>query len=180
MGLPTDQTERLLARGAKLLRRGRPQEASLVFGRILLRDPSHAEARAGRDRAEAAQAEREQAADERLESAAEAAASGERDEARQLIRDALREGGDPERAHHLLDRLDGRAGRIRDVPPAGHAAAGDPAPNRRRVARWPRPVLACIWVAALALALVSVASSFDDLVGRLAGPPVPMTTEGQR
>lgn len=180
MRLPADQTERLLERGAKLLRRGRPQEASLVYGRILLRNPSHPEARAGRDRAEAAQAEREQAAHESLESAAEAVASGERDEVLQLIRDALREGGDPERAHHLLDRLDGRVGRIRDVPPAGDAASGDPPPNRRRVARWPRPVLACIWMAALALALASVASSFDDLVGRLAGPPVPTTTEDQR
>jgi hypothetical protein len=180
MRVPADHEERLLERGAKLLRRGRPQEASLVFGRILLRDPSHAAARAGRDRAEAAQAERERAAHESLDNAAEAAAQGERDVARRLIRDALREGGDPERAHLLLDRLDGRAGRIRDVPTAGVAAAGDAAPNRRRVVRWPRPVLACIWVAALALALASVASSFDDLVGRLAGPPAPTTTEEAR
>jgi hypothetical protein len=179
MRVPPDQTERLLKRGAKLLRRGRPQEASLVFGRILLRDPSHAEARAGRERADAAQAERERAARERLDGAASALARGERDEARRLIRDALREGGDSDRAHELLDRLDGRVGRIRDVPAGGLAAAGDVAPNRRRVVRWPRPVLACIWVAALALALASVASSFDDLLGRLAGPPAP-TTENAR
>jgi hypothetical protein len=34
-------------------------------------------------------------------------------------------------------------------------------------------VLAGLWVGILALAAASVAGSFDHLVGRLAGPPVP-------
>ena len=118
----TDHTERLLERGTKLLRRGRPHEASLVYGRILLRDPSHAAAREGRERAEAALAERERAARETLDRAAEALSAGDRHEARQLIRHALRDGADPERAHVLLDRLDGRTGRIGEL-------------DRRRVAR---------------------------------------------
>src|SRR5262245_13587440 len=167
----TDQTERLLERGSKLLRRGRPHEASLVFGRILLRDPSHAAAREGRERAAEALAERERAARETLDRAAEALTAGDRLEARQLIRNALREGGDPERAHVLLDRLDGRTGRIREstvgAPPSGDA------PPPRHPFSWSRPVLAGLWVGVLALAAASVASSFDHLVGRLAGPPVP-------
>ncbi|HEY7513432.1 MAG TPA: hypothetical protein VIC87_03090 [Vicinamibacteria bacterium] len=168
---PTDQTERLLERGAKLLRRGRPHEASLVYGRILLRDPSHAAARDGRERAAEGVAERERTARETLDRAAEALTAGDRQEARQLIRHALRDGADTERAHVLLDRLDGRTGRIRDVPPGSPPVGDLPAP--RRPFSWSRPFLASLWVGVLALAAVSVASSFDRLVGRLAGPPVP-------
>jgi hypothetical protein len=167
----TDHTERLLERGTKLLRRGRPHEASLVYGRILLRDPSHAAAREGRERAEAALAERERAARETLDRAAEALSAGDRHEARQLIRHALRDGADPERAHVLLDRLDGRTGRIGE-PTLGLSPGGD-APAHRRSFSWSRPVLTCLWVGALALAAASAASSFDHFVGRLAGPPVP-------
>jgi hypothetical protein len=167
----TDHTERLLERGTKLLRRGRPHEASLVYGRILLRDPSHAAAREGRERAEAALAERERAARETLDRAAEALSAGDRHEARQLIRHALRDGADPERAHVLLDRLDGRTGRIGE-PTVSVSPVGD-APAHRRSFSWSRPVLTCLWVGALALAAASAASSFDHFVGRLAGPPVP-------
>jgi hypothetical protein len=167
----TDQTERLLDRGAKYLRRGRPHEASLVYGRILLRDPQNAAARDGRDRAEAALLERERAAGETLERAAEALSAGDRQEARQLIRHALRDGADPERAHVLLDRLDGRTGRIRELTEGG-TTVGD-APAHRRASSWSRPALAGLWVGILALAAASAASSFDHFVGRLAGPPVP-------
>lgn len=170
MGFPTDQTERLLERGAKLLRRGRPQEASLVFGRILLRDPSHAAGREGREQADAAVAERERAARQVLDLAAEALGVGDREGARRLIQQALHEGGDPERAHHLLDRLDDRSGLIRESP-RGSGLSSDAPPNRRHSSSWSRPVHACLWLGILALATVSVASSFDDLVVRLAGPP---------
>ena len=179
MGLETDQTERQLERGAKLLRRGRPQEASLVYGRILLRHPSHAGAREGRERADSAVAERERAARQDLERAAEALGSGDRTEARRLIRDALREGADPERAHHLLDRLDGRAGRIREAFSPGSTPSSDAPPNRRHPFSWSRPALACLWVGILALAAASFASRFDHLVGRLAGPPVPAARPGE-
>jgi hypothetical protein len=167
----TDQTERLLERGTKLLLRGRPHEASLVYGRILLRDPQNAAAREGRERAAEALAERERAASETLERAAEALSAGDRQEARQLIRHALRDGADPERAHVLLDRLDGRTGRIREVT-AGASPGGD-APAHRRSFSWSRPALAGLWVGVFALAAAWSASSFDDFVGRLAGPPVP-------
>jgi hypothetical protein len=176
----TDQTERLLERGMKLLRRGRPHEASLVYGRILLRDPSHAAAREGRERAAEALAEREHAARETLDRAAEALTAGDRQEARQLIRHALRDGADPERAHLLLDRLDGRTGRIREVAP-GAPPAGD-VPLQHLSVSWSRPILAGLWAGVLAVAAASVASSFDHLVGRLAGPPVPAarSAEGAR
>jgi hypothetical protein len=172
MEAETDQTERLLERATRLLRRGRPHEAALAFGRILLRDPAHAAARAGHERAEAAVAERERAARETLDRASEAIASGDPHEAQELIRRALRDGGDPERAHRLLDRLDGRTGRIREASTAGFASAGE-APRRRSSLSWSRPALAGLWVGILALAAASVAGSFDHLVGRLAGPPVP-------
>jgi hypothetical protein len=168
----TDHTERLLERATRLLRRGRPHEAALAFGRILLRDPAHPAARDGHDRAEAALAERERAARETLDRAGEALATGDLQEARELIRHALRDGADPERAHQLLDRLDGRTGRIREASSAGVAFVGD-APARRRSVSWSRPVLAGLWVGILALAAASVAGRFDHFVGRLAGPPVP-------
>jgi len=168
----TDHTERLLQRATRLLRRGRPHEAALAFGRILLRDPAHPAARDGHERAEAALAERERAAREALDRASEALASGDVHEAHELVRHALRDGADPERAHQLLDRLDGRAGRIRETATTGVASVGD-APPRRRSLSWSRPVLAGLWAGIMALAAASVAGSFDHLVGRLAGPPVP-------
>jgi hypothetical protein len=116
-------------------------------------------------------AERERAARETLDRAAEALSAGDRHEARQLIRHALRDGADPERAHVLLDRLDGRTGRIGE-PTVSVSPVGD-APAHRRSFSWSRPVLTCLWVGALALAAASAASSFDHFVGRLAGPPVP-------
>src|SRR5262245_54347935 len=155
----TDQTERLLERATRLLRRGRPHEAALAYGRILLRDPAHPAAREGHERAEAALAERERAARETLDRASEALVSGEPREAEELIRRALRDGADPERAHRLLDRLDGRTGRIREAPSAGLVSAGD-VPLRRRSVSWSRPVLAGLWAGILALAAASVAGSF--------------------
>ncbi len=178
MELEADQTERLLERGAKLLRRGRPHEASLVYGRILLRDPANPAAREGREQADAALAERERSARHSLDRAAEALGEGDGDEALRLIRQALREGADPERAHHLLDRLDGRSGRIRETTPAGSLPSGDSPPHRRRSFSWSRPALVCLWAGILALAAASVGSSFDHLVGRLAGPPVPVSGAG--
>src|SRR5262245_53599252 len=119
MEAETDQTEQLLERATRLLRRGRPHEAALAFGRILLRDPAHSAARAGHERAEAALAERERAARETLDRASEAIALGDPQEAENLIRRALRDGADPERAHRLLDRLDGRTGLIREPSSGG-------------------------------------------------------------
>ena len=109
MELEADQTERLLERGAKLLRRGRPHEASLVYGRILLRDPGPPRRPRGpgaRRRRPWPSASARPAT--RLDRAAEALGEGDGDGGPPARPPgAAAKAADPERAHDLLDRLDG-------------------------------------------------------------------------
>ena len=50
-------------------------------------------------------------------------------------------------------------------------AGGDSARERTAGARWPRRALVSLWVLAFALAGSALASRWDTLIARLAGPP---------
>jgi hypothetical protein len=50
---------------------------------------------------------------------------------------------------------------------------GDAASTRPAGAAWPRTALASLWVLAVAFLVSSVASSWEGLMARLAGPPTP-------
>src|SRR5258708_24040900 len=87
-----------VSRGRRLPRRGRSQEAGLVFGRILVREPGHAGARQGRREAEAAEAEQERRALVRLEEGERALLAGDVARGRDLTVEGVPTAGDHERA----------------------------------------------------------------------------------
>jgi hypothetical protein len=173
-GLPPHHLERLLDEGWSLLDRGKGHEAALVFGRVLLLDASHAGARGGRERALAAAAEQDRLLAARL---AEATALEGSDiaRARVLVDEVLEAGGDRDRALLLLDRLDGRSGRL--LPnvgaPSGAARRTATAPPPRHA--WPRAALVGLWGLGFVALAAGAALSWERLVTGLTRAPSPTT-----
>ena len=172
---PADRVGALLAEAARRLDEGRGGEAADIFGRVLLLDPTQAEARAGLETARADMAEARRRLDGRLEEARSAIPS-DPERARRILDQVLRDGGDRDGAHALLDRLDGRAGRVAEAPRlppdlSAAALAGD-SPRRR-----PTPISRQAFVAACTVAFVALAVglafSWDRLVGGLVQNPSP-------
>jgi hypothetical protein len=172
---PADRAQGLLSEARALLESGRPRDAALLFGRVLLQDPANEDARQGlvRARAEAGELERELEA--RLWAARESAAAGDSARARALLEDVIRLGGDRDRAHELLDRLAAREGRVPAPEPAtprgAEAAAGLAEPRPRRW--WSRGVFAAACAAAFTAVTATVAMSWDHLLARLERRPSP-------
>ena len=165
----------LLAEGWHLLQQGEPREAVLVFGRVLLVDSRHAEARRGLDAARAAVTESERRLDERLEEARRAAARGDAPAARRLLEEVVASGGDRDRAHVLLDRIDAREGRLEPPQASGDGAILDPGPLRSERRAWSRPAFADACLNVYAVMAGGIASTWDGLMARLAEPPAPRT-----
>ncbi len=163
----------LLAEGWHLLQRGEPREAVLVFSRVTLVDPQHAEAKRGLDAAKAAVTESERRLDERLDEARGAAARGDAPAARALLEEIVASGGDRDGAHVLLDRIDARGGRLDPPPASGEGAVPDPGPLRPERRAWSRPVFAVACLTVFALLAGGIASTWDGLLARLAEPPAP-------
>jgi hypothetical protein len=167
-----DRVRDLLEEGWDLLRTGRSRDAGLAFGRILLRDPRHAEALRGLARANAAEGETRRTQEARLDEAHRALAAGDAERSRSLL-ETLAAGDERERALELLDRLDGREGRI-GMPPADDTSAGDAgqAGVAQRPAWLRRALLAC-WSVLLIATGAGLAGSWNRIVGGLLEPPVP-------
>jgi hypothetical protein len=158
-----------------LLEAGHPQEAALLFGRVLLQEPALEEARRGLVQARARAGEVERELEARLEEARNAAAAGDAARARALLDDVIRLGGDRDRAHDLLDRLDERGGMVAlaaQAPPPAPALAAAAAAERGRAWR-SRTAFATACGVAFAALTTTVAASWDHLMGRLERRPLP-------
>ena len=162
------------ARG--LLDAGRSREAADIFGRVLLLDPDRVDARRGLERARAALAEERRRIDGRLEEARHAIQAGDPETARVLLEQVVERGGDRDRAHVLLDRLDRRAGRIHPPPLRFEGeGVGEERPRRPYSQRW-RQVVVGAWTVAFVTAAVGLAFSWEQFVGSLVRNPTPTTT----
>src|SRR5688572_8914507 len=115
-----ERVQGLVSEAWALLDGSQPREAALLFGRVLLQDPVHEEARRGLVLARTQAGELERELEEQLHRARETAAAGDLPRARTLLEEVIRLGGDRDRAHELLDRLDVRGGIL--------AASADAAP----------------------------------------------------
>ncbi|HXB55749.1 MAG TPA: hypothetical protein VN461_13255 [Vicinamibacteria bacterium] len=167
--LTPNGTQRWLSKGRRLLRRGRSQEAGLVFGRILVQDRGHAGARQGRREAEAADAEQERRALVRLEESKGAVLAGHGARAGDLPAGAVPPLDDHERAGELPDREDG----ARRLSAAAEVAFPGAETEFRRGEGWHRHALVALWALGFALLASTVASTWERLVDGLAGVPSP-------
>jgi tetratricopeptide (TPR) repeat protein len=102
----TSQSETLLIEGLDRYFGGRYEEAIHVWTRVLFLDRSHARARAYIDRARTAIAERQRRSEELLQASQDLLDRGRTDEARDLLTEAVAEGGDDERASAVRVRLE--------------------------------------------------------------------------
>ena len=172
-----DPVQSWLARGLEFLDRNQGREAADLFGRVLLRDPGNGEARRGLGRARAFVHETERALDAQLEQAGLALDAGDDARARALLEEVVSKGGDRDRAHAMLDRLDTRVGSLDgldfgdDVPPPGSL----PLRSRRT---WVRAALIAGWAAAFAGLAVGVGTSWDRLLVSLERTPSPTSRPG--
>jgi hypothetical protein len=163
----------LLEDGRRLLDGGDPREAALVFGRLLLLEPDHAEALSLMSTARAALAEVERRGQESLASAEEALAAGEREMAREMVQKAVAAGADYERVHVLLDRLDPRGGRL--GIPDREAAELDVPPEAPVRSGWSRAAFIGMCAGVFTVMGVGVAFTWPGLLARLSQAPSPRT-----
>jgi hypothetical protein len=163
---------RLLDEGRELLSRERGREAADLFGRILLLDPDNSEARRGLEQARAAAVEAERVLAARLAEAESALAAGREEEARRLLDEVIRNGGDRDRARVLLDRLDRRPGRLHTGPGADSLEDGQ-AGGVASSPAWSRRAVITGWVVVFGLLATGVGSSWDRLLERLSRAPSP-------
>lgn len=166
---PTTRHEQLRSAWA-LLARGRFQDAGFAFGRILREEPDHHEARRGREQANGHLAEARHQAELSLAEAESARMSGDEEGARRLAEEALAAGADADLALGLLDRLPIAPGAIAGTPRRDRAPSGAPL-DRAPGLGWSRVGLVSFWVVAFALIATGVASSWEQIVGRLASAP---------
>jgi hypothetical protein len=166
---PATRQEQLRSAWA-LLGRGRFQDAGWAFGRVLREAPHHDEARRGREQAQERLAEARLSADLRLAEAEAARANGDEDEARRLAEEALAAGADAQKALGLLDRLPAPPGAWAEPAFRERKAPGAPL-ERTPALVWSRVGLVSFWVLAFGLIATGVASSWEQIVGRLASAP---------
>ncbi len=173
----TDRRTSLLAEGWKLLAAGHERDAADLFGRVLLHDPGCAEARRGAAQARAAAAERARRLDAGLDRAQRAADKGDHAAARALLHEIVAQGGDRDRAHVALDRLDAREGRLEDqlVAAAGGSAADRVAPSAAVAPAPARRALALLCATGFALLALGVDARWDGLIQALEGAPRPQS-----
>jgi hypothetical protein len=166
-----DPVRRLLDEGATHLDAGRGDAAALAFERVLLHDPTHAEARGGLERARAAVTEAERRSEACVDAAERAIDRGAWDEARSQLDAALCERPTGARALALADRLDRRSGRVAAPVVRGEVVA--PAPGADRRPHWSRRVFLATCALVFAGLAAGVATSWDGLIGRLTRAPRP-------
>ena len=173
---PGERVQGLVSAAWALLEGSRPREAALLFGRVLLQDPVHEEARRGLVLARTQAGELDRELEERLQLARETAAAGDLPRARALLEEIIRLGGDRDRAHEMLDRLDVRGGMLAasaEAAPALPEQLADTALARASGAWWSRSVFATVCGVAFVAVTTTVAASWDHLLGRLERRPSP-------
>ena len=158
------QTDALLVEGLDRYFNGRYEDAIHLWTRLLFLDRNHAKARAYIDRARTALAERQRRSEEMLQTSRALLEQGETEAARDLLAEAVAQGGEDEHAAALRLRLE----RVERLTAADRAwPAGAPLPVEgvviESVPGWswrqrPRP-LAVGAVLAAALLLVLTVSS---------------------
>jgi hypothetical protein len=153
-----------------LFARGRFQDAGWAFGRILREEPHHDEARRGREEAKGRLDEARREADLRLADALAARTSGDDQAARRLAEEALAAGADAEMAFGLLDRLPASPGAMAKPSRRDNVLTRPPV-ERASGLVWSRVGLVSFWVLAFGLIATGVASSWEQIVGRLASAP---------
>ena len=174
--LETDPVRALLLRGHALLDLNQGREAADLFGRVLLRDPANADALLGLKQARTSIHESERAVDAQLEEAGRALEAGDEEAARSLLEEVVSKGGDRDRAHVLLDRLDTRSGSLQGLDHDEDARARTTPPPARRA--WARPALIAAWAMAFASLAVGVGSRWDRLLVSLSRTPSPTSRPG--
>ena len=173
---PGERAQGLMSAAWALLEGARPREAALLFGRVLLQDPVHEEARKGLVLARTQAGELDRVLEERLQVARAAADAGDLPRARELLGEVIRLGGDRDRAHDLLDRLDDRGGLLparADTEPARSETSSGAASLGAARAWWSRTLFASVCAVAFAAVTTTVAASWDHLLGRLERRPSP-------
>lgn len=166
-----DKIEGLVAEGRALVAAGRPRDAALVFERLLLLSPGDPDARAGRDAALAASAERDRDLDARLDDVETRIDKGTHSDARAILDAVVRDGGDSHRAAALLDRI--------PIPPGWFSlrrSDGDsalPPPPARSTSSRSRTILGLACGALFLLLGVAVAANWGTLIRRLEQAPQP-------
>jgi hypothetical protein len=164
-----DRVRELLEEGRRLLERGRSREAADVFGRILLRDSAHREARAALETARASAAEEQRLLEARIEEDREAAAPRRPERAREPAPGSVAPTS-PARATARRDRLsDGPGMGLAAVELRRRAASGPPRSG------WSRRAAVAAWAATFSVLGAAVGSSWDRLVSSLVRNPTPRT-----
>jgi tetratricopeptide (TPR) repeat protein len=166
------QTDALLVEGLDRYFTGRYEDAIHLWTRLLFLDRNHAKARAYIDRARTALAERQRRSEEMLQASRALLEQGETEAARDLLAEAVAQGGEDEHAAALRLRLE-RVERLNAadrVWPAGPPAPAEgltvePVPGwswRRR----PRPLaVAAVLAGALLLVLTVSSGVAQDWLG---------------
>jgi hypothetical protein len=171
-----DRIRDLLSEGWQLLEAGRSREAADAFGRVLLQDAGHEEARRGLDTSRAAAAEQARLLDVRMDEACRALDAGDRPRARTLLEEVVRLGGDRDRALSLLDRMEDREGRLGGSEAVGESSGGvAPAALPGAAREWSRRAFAAGWAVVLASLLAIAALSWDSWVAGLVRTPSPQS-----
>jgi hypothetical protein len=174
-----ERIQGLLAEGWRRLESGEPREAALVFGRVALVEPTRAEAVRGLAAANAAITESQRQADERLEQARQALERGDHAVARAALEAVIADGGDRHQAAALLDRLDGRGGRLDRAEEATGSVEPVAIVTPPSRVSWSRRAFAAAWATALVVLGVGVFSSWDRLLFGLTRPPAPHSHAGE-
>jgi FimV-like protein len=173
---PEDRVRAQIAEAEKLIAAGRGLEAADILGRILLLDPGRDDVVQALERAQATLAEERRRMEGRLDDARRAIEDGDPETARDLLDQVVSRGGDRDRAHALLDRLDDRTGRIDASAPRQWAElAPEDRPHRLR-SPLPRQVFVAVWTLVIVTATVGLAFSWEQLVGSLVRNPAPTSS----
>jgi hypothetical protein len=167
----------LLQEGWTLLEAGRGREAVDVFGRVLLPEPQHAEARRGFEQARRVAAEEHRGLDARMDEALAAVAAGDAARAHTLLEEVVARGGDRDRARALLDRLATQGGRIEASRRSEPERAREPRPGPRATALPWRRVFVTAWLVVFALVSAALVLGWDRLLAELTRAPIPSRTE---
>jgi thioredoxin-like negative regulator of GroEL len=158
------QTDALLVEGLDRYFTGRYEDAIHLWTRLLFLDRNHAKARAYIDRARTALAERQRRSEEMLQASRALLEQGETEAARDLLAEAVAQGGEDEHAAALRHRLE----RVERLTAADRAwPAGPSAPVEgvavETVPGWswrqrPSPLAVSAVLAAALLLILSVSS----------------------
>lgn len=162
----------ILGEGHALLACGRAHDASLAFERVLLQNPDHPEARAALAQARTAMAEEIRTLDVQLREAQRLIDNGDPEQARPLLEEVVRRGGDRDAARELLDRPVSPGVAVFALPGATSLPVFARPPRRRRRVH-SRLLLSAAWAALLLAVACGLISRWDAILSGLTATPAP-------